>query len=161
MTDAHGKGKGDADAHGKGDTDAHGEGKGDADAHGKGDADAHGEGKGDADAHGKGKGDENMLQGSTLPPRSCTSCGYKEANPEMVFCGRCGGDFVLKPSGREANSRAKAQEATLECVVCMDANKDTLLLPCMHLCVCGQCASALSHCPICRGEVDDKKRVFL
>eukprot|EP00126_Sphaerothecum_destruens_P002695 Sdes_comp16119_c0_seq1m5348 len=45
-------------------------------------------------------------------------------------------------------------EYTVECVVCMVDAKDTLVLPCRHLCLCSSCAEVLrfqSHkCPICR-----------
>ncbi|XP_065825987.1 E3 ubiquitin ligase Rnf157-like [Oscarella lobularis] len=42
----------------------------------------------------------------------------------------------------------------IECVICMGDPKDTLFLPCRHLCVCHECAESLreqsSNCPICR-----------
>eukprot|EP00118_Oscarella_pearsei_P000258 m.4543 g.4543 ORF g.4543 m.4543 type:complete len:438 (+) comp10926_c0_seq2:28-1341(+) len=42
----------------------------------------------------------------------------------------------------------------IECVICMGEPKDTLFLPCRHLCVCHECAESLreqsSSCPICR-----------
>jgi len=41
-----------------------------------------------------------------------------------------------------------------ECVVCMCDSRDTLILPCRHLCLCYTCADSLryqaSNCPICR-----------
>ncbi|XP_044731665.1 probable E3 ubiquitin-protein ligase MGRN1 isoform X2 [Chrysoperla carnea] len=41
-----------------------------------------------------------------------------------------------------------------ECVICMCDVRDTLILPCRHLCLCNSCADALryqaSSCPICR-----------
>jgi hypothetical protein len=40
-------------------------------------------------------------------------------------------------------------------VVCLDAPKDRIVLPCMHLCACGPCAQRLleldASCPVCRG----------
>lgn len=42
----------------------------------------------------------------------------------------------------------------LECVICMCVLRDTLILPCRHLCLCQACADSLryqaSNCPICR-----------
>ena len=38
------------------------------------------------------------------------------------------------------------------CVVCLEAPKDTLLLPCKHLCLCHMCAP-LPACPLCRTDV--------
>lgn len=41
-----------------------------------------------------------------------------------------------------------------ECVVCMSSAKDTMALPCRHLCLCNPCADVLrfqaNKCPICR-----------
>lgn len=41
-----------------------------------------------------------------------------------------------------------------ECVICMSESRDTLILPCKHLCLCNVCADSLryqaSSCPICR-----------
>lgn len=41
-----------------------------------------------------------------------------------------------------------------ECVICMCDMRDTLILPCRHLCLCNSCADSLryqaNNCPICR-----------
>lgn len=41
-----------------------------------------------------------------------------------------------------------------ECVICMCDVRDTLILPCRHLCLCNSCAESLryqaNNCPICR-----------
>lgn len=41
-----------------------------------------------------------------------------------------------------------------ECVICMSETRDTLILPCRHLCLCYSCADSLRYqancCPICR-----------
>lgn len=41
-----------------------------------------------------------------------------------------------------------------ECVICMSDLRDTLILPCRHLCLCNCCADSLryqaNNCPICR-----------
>ncbi|KAL9957087.1 hypothetical protein ACROYT_G038679 [Oculina patagonica] len=46
------------------------------------------------------------------------------------------------------------EETGLECVICMSDMRDTLILPCRHLCLCRECAESLryqaSNCPICR-----------
>jgi hypothetical protein len=42
----------------------------------------------------------------------------------------------------------------VECVICMSETRDTLILPCRHLCLCKMCANNLkiqsNNCPICR-----------
>ena len=47
------------------------------------------------------------------------------------------------------------------CIICFSEMKDTMFIPCRHLCVCVECAKTLSKqptsrrlCPICReGEL--------
>ena len=48
-----------------------------------------------------------------------------------------------------------------ECLVCMDAPKDHIVLPCMHICVCEACAQLLrDRCPVCRGPIERITQVF-
>lgn len=46
------------------------------------------------------------------------------------------------------------EDGGLECVICMSDMRDTLILPCRHLCLCQPCADSLryqaNNCPICR-----------
>merc|ERR1719445_2857946 len=46
------------------------------------------------------------------------------------------------------------EDTGAECVVCMSDMRDTLILPCRHLCLCNTCADSLryqaNNCPICR-----------
>ena len=48
-----------------------------------------------------------------------------------------------------------------ECVVCMNAQRTTMLRPCGHVCVCSECAEAVSTCPLCRQSIADRIRAFL
>ena len=43
-------------------------------------------------------------------------------------------------------------EDSLLCVICLTEPRDTVLLPCRHLCVCSDCFPRLSKCPICRSS---------
>lgn len=44
-----------------------------------------------------------------------------------------------------------------ECLVCLDTEKDTVIMPCGHLCICGDCGKDLIKnkytCPVCRGHI--------
>lgn len=42
-----------------------------------------------------------------------------------------------------------------ECVVCLTESKKVLLLPCRHLCVCGQCLTFIDKCPVCRATFEE------
>jgi hypothetical protein len=55
-------------------------------------------------------------------------------------------------------------EETL-CVLCFDAPKDHIILPCFHVCVCEACATLLTQmdkpsCPICRTAIQQTNKVF-
>lgn len=45
-----------------------------------------------------------------------------------------------------------------ECVVCMDASTEVVIVPCGHFCLCKECADILVEskfpkCPLCRGDL--------
>jgi hypothetical protein len=44
-----------------------------------------------------------------------------------------------------------------ECVICLSAPRNSVVIPCRHLCLCNECAETLRYqsnkCPICRGPV--------
>jgi len=58
------------------------------------------------------------------------------------------------PAYNDACEPDDIEDTGAECVVCMSDMRDTLILPCRHLCLCNTCADSLryqaSNCPICR-----------
>ena len=59
------------------------------------------------------------------------------------------------PEPPQAPAPAKA-----ECVVCLDAEATHVVVPCGHICLCGDCTQNLPHCPLCRTVVLQTMRVF-
>ena len=60
---------------------------------------------------------------------------------------------------------APAVEEEVLCVVCMDAPKQHIILPCGHQCVCEACAQQLTQttspsCPVCRAPIRETTRVY-
>jgi hypothetical protein len=60
--------------------------------------------------------------------------------------------------------QAAADEENM-CVVCFDAPKDHIIVPCGHQCVCEACAEQLTNtrtpmCPVCRGPIIQTMKVF-
>ncbi|XP_014663747.1 PREDICTED: probable E3 ubiquitin-protein ligase MGRN1 [Priapulus caudatus] len=57
-------------------------------------------------------------------------------------------------SGAKAGDEDDVDDNGSECVICMSEVRDTLILPCRHLCLCNCCADSLryqaNNCPICR-----------
>ena len=68
--------------------------------------------------------------------------------------------MCVDTAGEEEEEEEMDADTFAECVVCMDTVKDTLLMPCRHLCVCKVCADRLTECPMCRGTIDEKISVF-
>ncbi|KAI3450550.1 hypothetical protein Pfo_007215 [Paulownia fortunei] len=53
---------------------------------------------------------------------------------------------------------AEGNETAKECIICLCKSRNTIVLPCRHLCLCSNCAKILSfkssQCPICRKPVE-------
>lgn len=90
-----------------------------------------------------------------------TEAGYnlKPLKQKQVVDGLC---YLLQEIygiENKNSDRGKALEDDIddngsECVICMSDIRDTLILPCRHLCLCNCCADSLryqaNNCPICR-----------
>jgi hypothetical protein len=46
-------------------------------------------------------------------------------------------------------------KAEIECVICLDERRDTLLKPCGHLAGCRECTKKLKECAICRTTIEN------
>ena len=48
------------------------------------------------------------------------------------------------------------------CVICVNSIKNTLIYPCGHMCLCEECSKnpMLKKCPMCRGQVLNKVKVY-
>ncbi|XP_029066926.1 E3 ubiquitin ligase RNF157 isoform X3 [Monodon monoceros] len=65
------------------------------------------------------------------------------------------GTFCVKPlKQKQVVADDEVSDNSAECVVCLSDVRDTLILPCRHLCLCNTCADTLryqaNNCPICR-----------
>jgi hypothetical protein len=70
------------------------------------------------------------------------------------------GSSVVPPAAPASHPDAEDQ-----CVLCFDAPKDHIIIPCGHVCVCEACAHQLTQmkkpsCPICRGAIQHTIKVF-
>ena len=52
------------------------------------------------------------------------------------------------------------RDETTVCVVCMEAERDSVFLPCMHYAACIACGTQLSDCPICRSTITGCSRIY-
>ena len=70
------------------------------------------------------------------------------------------GSSVVPPAAPHADDDEN------QCVLCLDAPMDHIIIPCGHQCVCGACAEALKReahpaCPLCREPIILTAKVFL
>lgn len=66
----------------------------------------------------------------------------------------CLNDINALEKKRQMEQEIEQEMKGIECVICMCETRDTLILPCRHLCLCKLCAINLrvqsNNCPICR-----------
>jgi len=59
------------------------------------------------------------------------------------------------------SKKIKPDEDEGLCVICLDAKKTVLVMPCKHLCMCKECTAKTTACPMCRVTIDSTTEVFL
>ena len=75
------------------------------------------------------------------------------------------GETSINKSRPRTDSEASNGESKAECVVCLEKNADTAVIPCGHMCGCGDCLlriskSANPQCPLCRGPMTSVIRIY-
>lgn len=60
-------------------------------------------------------------------------------------------------------TKPERQIADYLCQICLDAQRDCILEPCMHFCLCSGCVTRLQEakCPICRRTIEFYQNVFI
>ena len=56
---------------------------------------------------------------------------------------------------------AAAAPALAECIICCDAARDCVLVPCGHLSTCRACALQLVQCSVCRADIQQRLPVYM
>jgi len=59
-----------------------------------------------------------------------------------------------------ARERSNSGVGENECVVCLAAPADHVLVPCGHNCVCEDCCGVITSCPMCRASIEKAVRIF-
>ena len=69
---------------------------------------------------------------------------------------------LLQADLRTMKLKKEEIEEKVTCKLCMDAEVSTVFTPCGHACCCQACAlkPGLVMCPICRGDIVSKDRIF-
>ncbi|NWS71820.1 BIR7B protein, partial [Crotophaga sulcirostris] len=67
----------------------------------------------------------------------------------------------LSPSQMSTEEQLRRLQEERMCKVCMDREVSVVFVPCGHLVACGECASSLRLCPICRAVIRGCVRTFM
>jgi hypothetical protein len=112
---------------------------------------------------------------NACPNVKCRRCGeaghYANKCPAPVRCHICAepGHYANTcPTGRGApqNSNVErrdppeSKEDPPTCIVCLDAPREWMVMPCKHLKYCERCILRLHDCAECRAEITDRIRPF-
>ena len=62
---------------------------------------------------------------------------------------------------QQAQERSQELSDTIECAICTERMKNTILMPCRHMAACELCSRALDICPICRSHISQKITAFV
>ena len=54
-----------------------------------------------------------------------------------------------------------SQTKIKECCVCLSSLKNTVLMPCRHLCICSSCGPIITVCPLCHKGVTHRLQVWV
>ncbi|XP_033850930.3 E3 ubiquitin-protein ligase LRSAM1 isoform X1 [Acipenser ruthenus] len=89
-------------------------------------------------------------QGPTAPPEPSKAV-EKEVDQE--------GERESPPSPHPPPSALEGGGQS-ECVVCMERESQIIFLACGHACCCSSCSEALRSCPLCRGDIAQRIRIY-
>ena len=67
-------------------------------------------------------------------------------------------ECLLEEARRSA--AAAPRPGPTECVVCLERPREIAFDPCGHLAACETCSRSLGQCPICRRDVEARRRIF-
>lgn len=56
----------------------------------------------------------------------------------------------------------RAESSDKLCIICLDAEKTHVIVPCGHYCLCTACSKKITKdkCPICKGNITDIIRIY-
>jgi len=59
----------------------------------------------------------------------------------------------------EIDRLEQALHQATKCICCTEHDKD-IILNCGHICMCRECAGRVSHCPLCRTPIRERRQAF-
>lgn len=81
-----------------------------------------------------------------------------QLNDKTVFKIGTTSTYVCKKNSILVNLTEK--QNVNACVICCEADRDALYLPCKHNTACVKCSKNLKECPICRRKIEDFIKIY-
>jgi len=92
------------------------------------------------------------------PPAAAAPTCLGEAG-RLVF------HLAMAGGGGGSGALPAADQVVTECCICLTEDKDSVFIPCGHVCCCESCAKKINDsgqsCPICRASVTTAMKCFL
>lgn len=90
---------------------------------------------------------------------------YKVVNDRDFKCVYLHDDFqfinkTLNGKKKQNVSPSNRGEGERLCSICLENENNWILIPCGHKCVCGECATRITACPLCRTQIVSKNIVY-
>ena len=78
--------------------------------------------------------------------------------------GEMGEDIVTRDEGNVGVNYkvlgGHKRDEKLLCKICFNSENNVVFLPCGHNCACLDCSNKCDQCPICRGRIKDKLKIY-
>nr|CAB3225580.1 ZF(RING)-14 zinc finger protein [Phallusia mammillata] len=99
--------------------------------------------------------DENEME--TDPPQPAST------NPKRTGDIACNSMTPMDAEDQSPSMQARIKELQDErlCKICLDQPSDIVFVPCGHLCSCGNCATSVKKCPMCRMKIQKSIRTYM
>ena len=62
---------------------------------------------------------------------------------------------------KASRKRRREEECVRHCVVCHERAREVAFDPCGHFVCCSECGERVSTCPLCRGTIERKLRIYV
>ena len=89
-----------------------------------------------------------------------TKSEARRQQPTGTQCDPVAGTTIESHVIEETTPRSMVAQEQKLCVICLDKERDMVLTPCFHLCVCTECSVPLTSCPLCRNVIVTKNKVY-
>ncbi len=94
------------------------------------------------------------------PPINTSILRTVRRRPTAVKNDKKSSDMEQKDEVSRLNEKLIEEKYRHSCVVCLGNEREILLKPCKHFCLCVSCLSQLKRCPVCNQTISTSEKIF-